>query len=281
MKIFEAIKKACEIIKNSDTPQLDAEVILSSLLKVERIYLYLNREKELDCDIEREFFTFIERRKNGEPVQYIVGKQEFMGMDFSVKPGILIPRGDTEILVEQALEMLNDKKNPVVVDVGCGSGAIGISVAKFRKDASVYMLDIMDIPLEAAELNAKMNGVFERVRVIKSDMLTGLSKMLIGRVDAIISNPPYIRNGEIEGLIKGVKDYEPHYALSGGEDGLYFYKHITKQAIKFLNNNGFIAYEIGFDQREDVVSILKSHDFKNIKCKKDLAGLDRVISGWR
>lgn len=281
MKIFEAIKKASEIIEKSNTPQLDAEVILSNLLNKDRIYLYLNREEKLNEDLKKYFFELVERRKNGEPVQYIVGKQEFMGMDFIVKPGILIPRGDTEILVERALKMLKGIKNPVVVDVGCGSGAIGISVARIREDSFVYMLDIMDIPLEVTKLNAIANGVKDRVKIIKSDMLEELDKALIGRIDAVISNPPYIRDNELCKLMKGVRDYEPHYALSGGEDGLYFYRNITKQALKFLSTDGFITYEIGFEQREDVISILKAYNFKDITCDKDLSGLDRVISGWR
>jgi release factor glutamine methyltransferase len=223
----------------------------------------------------------INRRREGEPVQYIVGNQEFMGLDFFVKPGVLIPRCDTEILVEETLKMLEGIKNPVIVDVGCGSGAVGISIASFRKDAFVYCLDIMDVPLEVTGINSKKNGVDARVKIIKSDMLKGLDESLKGKIDAIVSNPPYIREKEIPGLMRSVKDYEPHSALSGGEDGLYFYRNITAQSNEFIKSGGFIAYEIGYDQGEDVERILKEHDYCSIACTKDLSGLNRCVAGWR
>lgn len=281
MKIFEAIKKAVEIVKDSDTPQLDAEVILSHILGVERIYLYMNRSMPLENEVCNTFFNLIERRREGEPVQYIVGSQEFMGLDFIVRPGVLIPRGDTEILVEETLKMLEGIKNPVVVDVGCGSGAVGISIAHYRKDAFVYSLDIMDGPLEVTGINSIKNGVDTRMKIIKSDMLKGLGESLKGKVDAVVSNPPYIREEEIQNLMKSVKDFEPHSALSGGEDGLYFYSNITKQALDFIKPGGFIAYEIGYDQREDVTKILEKHNYYGITCKKDLSGLDRFAAAWR
>lgn len=281
MKIFEVIKAAVEIIKDSDTPQLDAEVILSHILGVERIYLYMNRSMPLEDEACTTFFKLVKRRGGGEPVQYIVGSQEFMRLDFLVKPGVLIPRSDTEILVEETLRMLEGIENPVVVDVGCGSGAVGISIAHFRKDAYVYSLDIMDVPLEVTGINSIKNGVAARMKIIKSDMLKGMDESLKGKIDAVVSNPPYIREEEIQGLMKSVKDYEPFSALSGGEDGLYFYRNITAQALDFIKPGGFIAYEIGYDQREDVIKILDKHNYYGIICKKDLSGLDRFIAGWR
>jgi release factor glutamine methyltransferase len=281
VKIFEAVKKAREIIKDVDTPQLDAEVILSHILGKDRMYLHLNRDKVLSEPKISDFFSMIERRKNHEPVQYIVGSQEFMGLDFMVKEGVLVPRGDTEILVEETLKLLEKVQNPVVVDVGCGSGAISVSIAKLKEDTKVYALDIENMPIEVTRINAEKNGVENRVKVIKSDMLKELYKGLEGGVDAIISNPPYIKDSVIPHLMEEVKDFEPYSALSGGEDGLYFYREITKQSLAFLKKDGIIAYEIGHDQRDEVITILRDNGFYGIICIKDFAGHDRVIIGWR
>lgn len=281
MKIFQLIKEACNILNGINLPQLDAEVILSYVLKRDRIYLYMNRDSELGEDIVNEFFKLIERRKNGEPVQYIVGIQEFMSLDFIVRPGVLIPRGDTEILVEEALKKLEGMKNPIVVDVGCGSGAISVSIARYRTDATVYSLDILDTPLEVTGINAEKNGVRGRINIIKSDMLSGLDKKLINSIDAIISNPPYIREDVIPNLMREVRDFEPHTALSGGADGLYFYREITKEALSFIKPGGFIAYEIGYDQGVEVKNILMKNGFSDVYSLKDLSGNDRVVMGWR
>ena len=281
MKIFEAIKEACNKLNGFNLPQLDAEVILSHVLQNDKIYIYINKDMELENSIEEEFFKMIERRKNGEPVQYIVGKQEFMSLDFIVKPGVLIPRGDTEVLVEEVLKNMNGMESPLVVDVGCGSGAISVSIAKYRSDALVYAIDKMDIPLEITIINAEKNQVFDRIHKVKSDMLTSLDKSLFNSIDVIISNPPYIREDIIPTLMREVRDFEPHEALSGGRDGLYFYKKITVQSLDFIKPGGFIAYEIGYDQGEAVKNILLENGFSNVYCTKDLAGNDRVVTGWR
>lgn len=280
MKMFELIREACNMLNEFDLPQLDAEVILSYVLNKDKIYIYINRDMELDEETAREFFKLIERRKNGEPVQYIVGRQEFMSLDFMVAPGVLIPRGDTEVLVEEALKNMHNLKNPTVVDVGCGSGAISVSIAKYKEDARVFALDIMDIPLKITETNAEKNGVLNRLHIIKSDMLKSLDKKFYNSIDVIISNPPYIREDVIPTLMREVKDFEPYTALSGGEDGLFFYREITKQSLNFIKRGGFIAYEIGYDQRDKVMSILEENGFCNITCTKDLAGYDRVVTGW-
>jgi release factor glutamine methyltransferase len=280
VKLFESIKIAKEIIKDAQTPQLDAEVILSNILKRDRSFLYINRDLELTEEIEKEFFEKIKRRQGGEPVQYINGIQEFMSLDFMVKQGVLIPRGDTEILVEEVLKHIKHMKSPILADVGCGSGAISVSLAKYCEDAFVYALDIMDTPLEVTEYNARMNGVSDRVRVLRSNKLQALIEKNI-ELDALISNPPYIRNEVIPSLMREVREFEPFEALSGGEDGLEFYRDITHEAMKILKSGGFIAYEIGYDQGQEVSNILKQNGCSGVVCIKDLAGLDRVVMGWR
>lgn len=279
MRIIEAINKASSILKDSLSPRLDSEVILGYCLKKDRIYIYTHPETVLTPEEESYFFKLIERRSQGEPVQYITGTQEFMGLDFSVKEGVLIPRPDTEILVESVLDKIKKIKEPLIADIGCGSGAIAVSLAAYKKDALVYAADVMDIPLEMTELNSKKNNVDSRVKVIKSDILKGLPQMLKGRLDVIVSNPPYIKDSVIPGLMREVRDYEPYSALSGGDDGLYFYREIIKGAPEFLKDNGIIAFEIGHDQAEQVENLLKEGGFHNVECIKDLAGMDRVVIG--
>lgn len=281
MKIFQLVKMAKDYLNEVDTPQLDAEVILSNLLGKDRMFLYLNRDMEISEELEETFKTLIERRKNGEPVQYITGKQEFMSLDFFVKSGVLIPRGDTEILVEEVLNNIKEVRNPKVVDIGCGSGAISVSIALYRSDAEVYALDINEVPLEVTGINANKNGVMERVKIIKSDILKNLPWNLLNNIDVVVSNPPYIRDEVIPGLMREVRDFEPYSALSGGIDGLYFYREITLQCLEFLKKNGLLAYEIGHDQKEEVMGILFENGFQEIRCIKDLAGNDRVVVGRR
>lgn len=279
MIIREAINKASNILKDSLSPQLDSQVIMGYCLNKDRLYIYTNLDAGISEEEEKHFFELIDRRTKGEPVQYITGKQEFMALDFDVKPGVLIPRPDTEILVEKVLEEILDLKEPVLTDVGCGSGAIAISLAAYKKDSIVYALDIMDIPLEITEMNAKANGVDQRVRVLKSDLLSGLPQELEGRLDVIVSNPPYIKDSVIPTLMREVRDFEPISALSGKEDGLYFYRRIIEKSLVFLKLDGLIAFEIGHDQGQSVKELLEEKGFCDIRLIKDLAGLDRVVLG--
>jgi release factor glutamine methyltransferase len=280
VKLFELIKYGKEKLNNSNTPQLDAEVILSHILKVDRIYLYSNREKVFDEEIENYFKSLINRRLKGEPIAYITGTKEFMGLDFKVKPGVLIPRGDTEILVEEVVDRVGKQKQLVIVDIGCGSGAISISLAKNINSARVYALDIMEIPLEVTAENSVINCVDDRLIILKSDLLEALGRDLLNTIDVIVSNPPYIEEEVIETLMTDVKDYEPISALAGGKDGLDFYKRITNQAVEFLKKGGLLAYEIGYNQGEGVCKILKANGFQRVECIKDLGGNDRVVLGY-
>jgi release factor glutamine methyltransferase len=277
--IIEAINMASCILKDSLSPRLDSEVILGYCLKKDRLYIYTNPEGTLTPNDEKRYFDLIKRRAQGEPVQYITGTQEFMGLDFSVKPGVLIPRPDTEILVEKVLEKIKSIKDPIIADVGCGSGAISVSLAVYKKDALIYASDIMDIPLEMTELNSKKNNVDTRVKTIKSDMLKELPHQLKGRLDVIVSNPPYIKESVIPTLMREVRDYEPYSALSGGGDGLYFYREIIKDSLDFLKDDGIIAFEIGYDQGEAVEELLSERGFKDVECIRDLGNRDRVVLG--
>ena len=276
------IKYSQELEKISDTPRLDVELFLQKALgDVDRIYIHLNLNKELTDERYEEFLGYINDRINGRPVAYIVGNREFMGLDFFVKEGVLIPRPDTETLVEEIIELCKNKSEEInIVDIGTGSGAITVSLAKYIENSRVISLDISDIPLEVGKINAVNNGVDDRIEFIKSDVFSGI-KDRGEKFDIIVSNPPYIPRKDIETLHTQVKDYEPYNALEGGEDGLDFYRQITEESVEYLNQDGILAYEVGHDQAEDVSKIMKHHGYDKIYTKKDIQGIDRVVIGFK
>lgn len=275
------IKNSQELENISDTPRLDVEILLEKALgNVDSLYIRLNLNKELTQEQEDLFNTFIQDRLKGRPVAYIVGNREFMGLDFYVQEGVLIPRPDTEPLVEELIELCREKENLNILDIGTGSGAITISLAKYLNTSKVKSFDISDIALEVGKKNAISNKVDDRVEFIKSDLFSSIENENI-QFDVIVSNPPYIPKKDIETLHTQVKDYEPYIALEGGEDGLDFYRSITEQSRMYLKENGILAYEVGHDQAQDVVEIMKSNGYTKIYTKKDLQGIDRVVIGYK
>ena len=265
----------------SDTPRLDVEILLEKALGgVDNLYIRLNLNKELTKDQEILFNGFIEDRLKGRPIAYIVKNREFMGLDFYVKEGVLIPRPDTETLVEELIDICKSKENLHILDIGTGSGAITISLAKYLPTSMVKSLDISDIPLEVGKQNAITNGVSERIEFIKSDLFNSIENTDM-KFDVIVSNPPYIPKCDIDTLHTQVKDYEPYNALEGGEDGLDFYRKITAQSKKYIKENGILAYEVGHDQAKDVAEIMVNNGYTNIYTKKDLQGIDRVVIGYK
>ncbi|QJA09948.1 peptide chain release factor N(5)-glutamine methyltransferase [Romboutsia sp. CE17] len=265
----------------SDTPRLDVEILLEKALGgVDNLYIRLNLNKELTKDQEILFNDFIEDRLKGRPIAYIVENREFMGLDFYVKEGVLIPRPDTETLVEELIDICKSKENLHILDIGTGSGAITISLAKYLPTSMVKSLDISDIPLEVGKQNAITNGVSERIEFIKSDLFNSIENTDM-KFDVIVSNPPYIPKCDIDTLHTQVKDYEPYNALEGGEDGLDFYRKITAQSKKYIKENGILAYEVGHDQAKDVAEIMVNNGYTNIYTKKDLQGIDRVVIGYK
>lgn len=281
MNIRDAIveySKRLDII--SDTPRLDVEILLQKALgDVDRLYIHLNLSKELEIEQEEIFLRFIEERLKGRPISYIVNNREFMGLDFYVKEGVLIPRPDTEILVEEIIELCKDKDDLDILDIGTGSGAITVSLAKYIEKSRLTSLDISEIALEIAKKNAKSNGVIDKINFIKSDLF----QQIVGtnlKFDIIVSNPPYIRKRDIDELHTQVKDYEPYNALEGGIDGLDFYRNITEQSKNYLKSGGILAYEVGHDQAEEVMRIMQNNGYNKIYIKKDLQGIDRVVIGF-
>lgn len=270
-----------ELSQISDTPKLDVEILLSKALgEVDRLYIHLNLHKELTNEQMELFNNMIQDRLKGRPIAYIVNNREFMGLDFYVEEGVLIPRPDTEPLVEEVIDLVSGQSDLKIVDIGTGSGAITVSLAKYIKDCKVYSLDISDKALNIGLKNATSNGVEDKINFIKSDIFSGIENKNL-KLDVIVSNPPYIRKADIETLHTQVKDYEPYIALEGGEDGLDFYRVITEQSGKYLKDNGILAFEVGHDQAQDVSDILRKNGYSKIYTKKDLQGIDRVVIGFK
>ena len=274
MKIKELLEYGKNNLIEKEEPYRLSKMLLKSILNVDTTYLVINIEKEITKEIENKYKKGIHDLKSGKPLQYITSKQEFMGLDFYVDENVLIPQPDTEILVEEVLkkvEKLKDKIN--VLDICTGSGAIGVSIAKNATNVNVTMSDISENALKVAQKNAKINEVLDKCKFIKSDMFQNIEE----KYNVIVSNPPYIKSKIIKTLEKEVQN-EPLIALDGGEDGLDFYKIIIQTAYKHLKENGILALEIGYDQKEEVINLIEeSNKYINIYCKKDLAGNDRII----
>ena len=273
-KIKDVLIQYKKILKenNFDTYSLDVEVLLMNVTNFNKTKLYLNPDYILTNEQFEKFEHFFNRRLKNEPIAYIIGKCEFMGMEFLLNKHTLIPRADTEILVEKSIEIIKENNFKSVLDIGTGSGAIAISLAKYC-NIDVEALDINNNALEMKKKNAHLNNV--NVNFIQSNIFENI----INKYDVIVSNPPYIKTNIIQTLEKNVKDYEPILALDGGETGLIFYEKIISSAYKYLNNNGYLIFEIGHDQAEDVKNIMGNNNFYNITVLKDLAGLDRVVFG--
>lgn len=280
MTIKEILIKYSNDLENiSDTPRLDVEMLLKKALgDVDSMYIRMYLDKQLTEEQEKYFLEMIKERLNERPIAYIIGNREFMGLDFFVQEGVLIPRPDTETLVEEIINICNNRTGLNILDIGTGSGAITISLAKYLDKSHVISADISDIALEIASKNAISNNVDERIDFIKSDVFSNVPKE--EKFDLIVSNPPYIRKADIDGLDRQVKDFEPYNALEGGEDGLDFYRKITKESKAFLKNKGILAYEVGHDQAQDVSQIMQENGFEGIYTKCDLQGFERVVIGF-
>ena len=280
MQIKEILKLGVELLreKNIEEPNLKVKMLLSDVLNKTKEYLIIHDEEEVNENEKKVFLEKIERLRNYEPIQYILNRQEFMGFSFSVNENVLIPQPDTENLVEEVLHIADKLDKDIneeirILDLCTGSGAITISIAKLLgKKVLVYASDISAEALKVAEENSMNN--MANIYFFKSNLFEKISNLY--KFDIIVSNPPYIETKKIENLPEEVKR-EPKIALDGGEDGLKFYKEISKEAKKYLLENGYLAFEIGYNQREYVESILKQDRYKNIYSRKDLSGNDRVV----
>ena len=254
----------------TETPALDARLLLCRALGLDEKGFILRQNEEASCGEEAFFMNLVARRKTAEPVAYILGEKEFFGLSFLVDENVLIPRPDTEILVEWALANF---KGGAVLDIGTGSGCIAITLAKHFPKAKVFAADISPAALAVAQKNAARHGV--DVAFLQTDILHAFPN---GEFNLIVSNQPYIRPDVLKGLSPDVREFEPHGALAGGGDGLVFYRAICQNAPAHLAPGGLLAFEIGFDQANEVCALMEK-SFTGVTVVTDLAGCDRVVCG--
>lgn len=276
MTIREAINKGMVTlkIKGIENPKLKARLLMQFVLNKPRQYLLVyDNEKITDTKLI-EYFDSIEKLVKGMPLQHITHQQEFMKMNFYVDENVLIPRPDTEILVEEVIEIARKINAKKILDLCTGSGAIAVSLAKYIENSQITAVDISGNALNIAKQNAKSNLVQNQITFIKSDLFKNLPKE---KYDIIVSNPPYIKQDIIKTLDKEVQK-EPIIALDGGKDGLDFYRKIIKQGYEFLKYKGYLCLEIGYDQKIDVIELIENEEkYIDTYSKKDLYGNDRIV----
>jgi release factor glutamine methyltransferase len=259
--------------KQIEAARLEAELLLAATLGLDRVGLYVNFERPLDAAELAAFRERVRRRAQREPLQYILGETEFWSLSFNVNAVVLVPRADTEVLVEEALTRIEDRAR--VLDVGTGSGAIAIALAHEKLGVVVTALDCSAPALEVARGNALRNGVAERVSFVEGD----LAALPLGSYDMVVSNPPYIPTRDWETLMPEVRDYEPRLALDGGTDGLDAYRHLAIQARKILVPGGWLLVEIGIGQARDVCALFRAAGLAEIQQRDDYSGIPRVVIG--
>ena len=259
--------------RDIESARLDAELLLSATLGMDRVALYVNFERPLNPGELADYREKVRRRAGREPLQYILGEAEFWSLPFTVSPAVLIPRADTEVLVEEALKKLEARAR--ILDVGTGSGAVAIALAHEKPDSRVTALDCSDAALEVARGNARRNRVEERCPCVLGD----LKALPQGPYDMIVSNPPYIPAQEWERLMPEVRDHEPRLALVGDGDGLEAYRKLAVQARHVLNPGGWLLVEAGIGQAADVAALFKAAGLSDIGQRDDYAGIPRVVMG--
>ena len=275
MKYHEILNQGSKILKLNKikSHSLDSEILLSSLLNVDRSQLIINHNKIVKNNEKKIFFFLINRRKKNEPISYITGYKEFWNNNFKVDKNVLIPRPDTETIVEQVLSYLRPQSNKKILDIGTGSGCIIISILKERKKCKGVGIDISKNAIKLAKYNAKIQHIKNRINFFHSD----IDNFLTDKYDLIISNPPYIKQHEINGLEKDIKNYEPRVALNGGIDGYSKIRLTIKKSSALIKKNGKLFLEIGSNQVMETLKILKTNGFFVNKLVKDLANKNRCV----
>lgn len=288
MTYREAINLGEKVLNMADVAdaKIDAWLLLEMVCKIDRSFYYLHMEDEVAEEQLSEYEIALRKRAEHVPLQYIVGEAEFMGLKFKVNSNVLIPRQDTETLVEEALKHLGDVEKPEILDMCTGSGCILLSLLLERQDACGTGVDVSPEALEVAKKNAGILKVENRADFVESDLFSApyfceKGGKDSGKYDILISNPPYIATDEIETLMEEVRLHDPRKALDGMEDGLYFYRKITAEAGRYLKPGGWLLYEIGCTQGEAVSTMMKAAGFTGVQIVKDLPGLDRVVLGQK
>ncbi len=275
VSLAECLAIGTELLSGTDLARLEAEILLCHVLGKDRLYVAVHKHDPISSDDAERFLELCQRRAKGEPSAYITGTKEFMSLEFEVNPSVLIPRPETEMLVELICDKYKGK-NANIIDICTGSGAIACSVAHYLPDARVTAVDISNDALAVAGRNCQRTGVADRVTLMQADALREINANQ--SFDLAVSNPPYIESSVIDTLDCDVKNFEPRLALDGGEDGLIFYRQIVNNIKSVLKPHGELYFEIGSSQGSDVAHIMSAR-FENIAVLKDLAGLDRIVTG--
>ena len=275
MNIQTLLNQASKTLKqlSNTSSKLDSEILLSKIIKKNRKYLILNSNEELKKENIKSFDYLVKRRKKGEPIAYLINKKEFWKQNFYINQNVLIPRPDTELLVEETLKLFNVNSKLNMLDIGTGSGCILLSILKERRNFFGTGIDISKKAINVARFNAKMHQLSNRVKFYNSDV----DKFLIGKYDLILSNPPYIRQQDLKYLEIDVKDFEPKLALDGGKDGFSKITKVISKTAMLLKRNGRFILEIGFGQKNRILNILKQNNFFINKVLKDYGKNDRCI----
>ena len=275
MNIQTLLNQASKTLKqlSNTSSKLDSEILLSKIIKKNRKYLILNSNEELKKENIKSFDYLVKRRKKGEPIAYLINKKEFWKQNFYINQNVLIPRPDTETLVEETLKLFNVNSKLNMLDIGTGSGCILLSILKERRNFFGTGIDISKKAINVARFNAKMHQLSNRVKFYNSDV----DKFLIGKYDLILSNPPYIKRQDLKYLEVDVKGFEPKLALDGGKDGFSKITKVISKTSTLLKKNGRFILEIGFGQKKKILSILKQNNFFINKVVKDYGKNDRCV----
>jgi len=275
MNIQTLLNQASKTLDNSSntSSKLDSEILLSKIIKKNRKYLILNSNEELKKENIKSFDYLVKRRKKGEPIAYLINKKEFWKQNFYINQNVLIPRPDTETLVEETLKLFNVNSKLNMLDIGTGSGCILLSILKERRNFFGTGIDISKKAINVARFNAKMHQLSNRVKFYNSDV----DKFLIGKYDLVVSNPPYIKRQDLKYLEVDVKGFEPKLALDGGKDGFSKITKVISKTSTLLKRNGRFILEIGFGQKKKILSILKQNNFFINKVVKDYGKNDRCV----
>jgi release factor glutamine methyltransferase len=279
--VLESINLSTEFLKNKgiESPRINAELLLAHILNCKRLNLYLSFERPLAENELQQYRELLKRRSKFEPLQYIIGSVEFYGIDFKVNPTVLIPRQETEILVENIIGYFNNSGNIKILDIGTGSGNIAVSLAKNLHNSFVTGIDISDEALSLARENALLNSVIERTDFVKLDFLK--EDLSQNDFDLVVSNPPYISLEDFETLRPELRDHEPKFALTDFNSGFHFYEIISAKSVNLLKPGGKLFFEVGKDQFSKVAAIMEQYNYQNIIVIKDYSNIERVIMGDR
>src|SRR5215475_4235067 len=280
--IAETLKEASEHLRAASVTNdlLDAQTLLAEAIGKDRSYLIINFNQKIPEEVLSEFQTMVSRRAAGEPLQYITGHQEFFGLDFEVTPDVLIPRPETELIVEETIRLVQQNRiarpaPPVIIDVGAGSGCIAVALARELGDARVIASDISLPALRVARRNAARHALEDRVGFVASDLLDAFARESFA--DFILSNPPYVSDAEIPTLQREVRDWEPHLALTDSNDGLSLYRRLIKDAASRLKPGGYLICEMGYTQSERISAMVDREVWDEARLLDDLQGIPRTI----